>query len=78
MSNKSDERDDLEVVELDSEQMEGVTGGWEFEQLKGGKRRRWDALQEQAKSEDEDEREYAEQMLAKQDKKYSKKYDGEK
>ena len=31
MSNKSDERDDLEVVELDSEQMEGVMGGWEFE-----------------------------------------------
>ncbi len=77
MSNKSDERDDLEVVELDSEQMEGVTGGWEFEQLKGGERRRWDALQEQAKSEDEDEREYAERMLAKLDKKYSKKFDGE-
>ncbi len=39
-------------------------------------RRKWDALQEQAKSEDEDEREYAERMLAKLDKKIAKKYDG--
>lgn len=56
--------------------MENVTGGWELEQLKGGMRRKWDALQEQAKSEDEDEREYAERMLAKLDKKIAKKYDG--
>ncbi len=31
MGNSIDNRDDMNIIELDSEQMEGVTGGWELE-----------------------------------------------
>lgn len=72
MSNGIDNRDEMDIIELDREHMEGVMGGWELEQLNGADRRRWERYQEQLKSDDRDLRREAKNHLKKLAEKYAK------
>ena len=72
MSNGIDNRDEMDIIELDREHMEGVMGGWELEQLNGADRRRGERYQEQLKSDDRDLRREAKNHLKKLAEKYAK------
>ena len=69
---------DEENVELKDEQMTGVTGGWNKDQLKKSERKHWEKLVKKSQTdEDPEEREDALSQLAHLDNKYKRKYDGE-
>ncbi len=55
--------DAMDIRELTSDELEGVTGGWELDQLKKTDREQWIKYRQQLNSDDEDLRDEAESRL---------------
>lgn len=67
--------DAMDIRELTSDELEGVTGGWELDQLKKSDREQWIKYRQQLNSDDEDLRDEAASKLRSLNKKFTKKYD---
>ena len=55
--------DAMDIRELTSDELEGVTGGWELDQLKKSDREQWIKYRQQLNSDDEDLRDEAASKL---------------